>query len=85
MSEEEIGIVTHYFDKIGVGAVEVTAGTMAVGDTIHIKGHTTDLTTTIATMQIEHEAVETAKKGETVGIQVAEHVRPHDKVFKVVE
>jgi len=85
MSEEEVGIVTHYFDKIGVGAVEITVGQLAVGDTIHIMGHTTDLTTTIAAMQIEHDAVETAKKGDTVGIKVAEHVRQHDKVFKVVE
>jgi putative protease len=85
MSEMEIGIVSHYFDKVGVAAIELTAGELSVGDTVRMKGHTTDLTTTVASMQIEHESVEKARKGEAIGIRVAERVRPHDKVYKVVE
>ncbi|MBM4143421.1 MAG: hypothetical protein FJ225_07520 [Lentisphaerae bacterium] len=84
MAETEIGVVSHFFDKIGVAAIELT-GDLAVGDTIHIKGHTTDFTTTIGSIQIEHESVRKAGRGEGVGIKVAEKVRQHDKVFKVVE
>ncbi|MFW6124857.1 MAG: hypothetical protein ACOC46_01805, partial [Pirellulales bacterium] len=40
MPEEEIGRVTHYFGKIGVAAIDITRGKLAVGDTIRIKGHT---------------------------------------------
>lgn len=85
MIEEEIGVVSHYFDKIGVTAIEITNGKLSVGDTIHIKGHTTDLTTTVESMQIEHDNVNEATKGDAVGIKVAVKVRQHDKVFKVTE
>ncbi len=83
-SEKEIGVIEHYFDKINVAAISLT-GKLVVGDTIHIKGHTTDVTTTIESMQIEHDSVKKAGKGDDVGIEVGEKVRDHDKVFKVVE
>jgi len=85
MAELEIGVVQHYFDKIGVGAIEITEGELAVGDTIHIKGHTSDFTTTVESMQIEHDKVEKAKKGDSIGIGITERVRENDKVFKVTE
>ena len=55
MAEEKIGIVTHYFGKIGVAALKITDGELEVGDTIHIKGHTSDFTQTVDSMQAEHE------------------------------
>ena len=85
MAEMEIGVISHYFDKIGVAAIEITNGELAVGDTIRVKGHTTDFTTTVPSMQVEHESVQKARKGDAIGIRVAERVRQHDKVFKVVE
>ena len=42
MKEQEIGYVSKYFGQISVAAIEITAGKIGVGDTIHIKGHTTD-------------------------------------------
>ena len=83
MSEQEIGVVQHFFDKIGVAAIDLTSGGLSVGDTIHIIGHTTDVTITVDSMQIEHAKVEKAGKGEAVGIRVPDKVRVHDKVFKV--
>ncbi len=85
MIEEEVGRVSGYFGKIGVAAIEITQGTLSVGDTIHIKGHTTDFTQTVDSMQIEHQAVQTAKAGDSIGIKVKEKVRDHDKVYKVIE
>ena len=85
MAEEEVAVVSHYFDHLAVAALDVTNGELAVGDTIHIKGHTTDFTTTITSMQIEHDNIEKAKKGDAIGIKVSEKVRQHDKVFKVTE
>lgn len=84
MNEIEIGIVRHYFDKISVAVIELTAGELAVGETIHIKGHTTDVTATVESMQIEQDKITKGAKGQSVGIKIAGKAREHDKVFKVV-
>lgn len=83
MEEKEVGRVSHYFSKIGVAAIELT-DTLAVGDTIHIQGHTTDFTQTVESLQIEHESVEQAGAGQAIGIKVKDRVREHDKVYKVI-
>jgi putative protease len=86
MAEEvKIGHVSHYFGKIGVAAIELTDGALAVGDTIHIKGHTSDFTQTIDSMQIDRADVPRAEKGQSIGIRAAQHAREGDIVFKVVE
>ncbi|MBU4178351.1 MAG: translation elongation factor-like protein, partial [Actinobacteria bacterium] len=69
MPEQEIGRVSHYFNHINVAALELT-GELAVGDTIHIKGHTSDFTEIVDSMQIEHDSVEKAGPGDSVGIKV---------------
>ena len=84
MTEEQVGKISHYFGKLNVAAIELTEGSLAVGDTIHIKGHTTDLTEKIDSMQIEHETVKTAKKGDSIGVHVSDHVREHDAVYKIL-
>jgi putative protease len=82
MPEERIGVVEDYFAKVGVAGI-VLEGPLASGDKIHIKGHTTDLEITVESMQIEHEQVEQANGGDSVGIKVAERVRGGDVVYKV--
>lgn len=85
MAEEQVGVVSHFFGKIGVAAVRMTAGEIKVGDTIRIRGHTTDLTQTVASIQVEHGSVPSARAGDEVGIKVAEIAREHDAVFKLVD
>ena len=85
MKEVEVGKVVNYFDKISVAAIEMTKGKIVVGDTIHIKGNTTDCTLAVESMQIEHESVKKAKKGDSIGLKVSERVRGHDKVYVVKE
>ena len=84
MKEERVGVISHYYSHLGVAAV-VLEGELRVGDTIHIKGHTTDLAQMIESIQIEHKNITQAKKGEDIGIKVKEHVREHDVVYKVTE
>ena len=79
---EEIGKVTHYYTKIGVAVIELS-GTLRVGDTIRIKGATTDFEQTIDSMQIEREEIEEAATGQSIGLKVNDHVRQHDVVYKV--
>ena len=83
MAEQLIGKVTHYFGKANVAAVEITDGQLSVGDTIRIKGHTSDWTQKVDSMQIEHDQVQTAKPGDQIGIKVKEHAREHDEVYLV--
>ena len=85
MAEQKIGRVTHYWAKIGVAGIEITAGEIHVGDTIRFKGHTTDFTQRLDSMQVEHDAVTVARAGDSVGLKVADHVRDHDEVYKVTE
>ena len=83
MKEQEIGYVSKYFGQISVAAIEITAGKLSVGDTIHIKGHTSDLKEEVKSIQIEHDAVESAKKGDSIGVQVSDKTRRKAKVFKL--
>ncbi len=83
MAEQEIGRVTHYFGRIGVAAIEITQGTLSVGDEIRVKGHTTDFTQKIDSMQLDNQSVEHVTVGQAVGIKVASPARQHDTVFKV--
>jgi translation elongation factor EF-1alpha len=84
MPEEEVGKISDYFAKIGVAAIEIT-GSLSVGDTIHIKGHTTDFEQKVDSMQIEHQSVEKANPGDSIGIKVKDRVRQHDVVYKITE
>jgi translation initiation factor IF-2 len=85
MMEEEIGRVTHYFPKIGVAVIEVTAGVLKVGETIHVKGHTSDFTQMVESLQQEHLSVPEIKTGVSAGMKVKEHVREGDRIFRVKE
>jgi len=78
-----IGKVSHYFPHVKAGAIIIeSAGGLAVGDTIRIKGHTTDFKQNIASMQIDRNPIEKASKGQEIGILVKSRVRIHDKVYK---
>lgn len=84
MAEEKIGMVIKYFAKIGVAAIQME-GSLSVGDTIHIQGHTTDFTQDVDSMQIENQSVERAGPGADVGIKVQDRVREHDVVYKITD
>jgi len=83
MEEKEIGFISHYFGNINVGIINLK-DSLKVGETIHIKGHTTDITQQIDSMQIEHADVTEANNKDSVGIKVTSKVHPNDKVFKVI-
>lgn len=82
MTETAVGSVTHWFGKIDVAGIELT-GALKVGDTIHIKGHTTDAEMVVKSMQTEHQAVEAAGAGDDVGIKLTERARVGDPVYRL--
>ena len=77
-----VGKVTHYFTKIGVGVVELS-DEVRVGDSISIEGATTNLQQTIESMEIEHEKVEVARAGQSIGLRTNQRVREGDLVYKL--
>jgi len=81
---KEVGVVTHYFTKIGVAVIELI-GKLSVGDRILIQGSTTDLEQAVASMQIEHKNVPSASRGQSIGLKVEQRVREGDKVYRIVE
>jgi putative protease len=86
MTEEiPVGTVTLFFAKPCVAAVQIESGTLSIGDTIRIRGATTNFDQKIESMEIDRKPVPSASVGQAVGIKVKERVRPHDKVFKVTE
>ena len=83
MGEQLVGTVMHYFGKAKVAGIRISAGELRVGDTIHIVGHTSDFTQQLDSMQIDRVAVESATVGDEIGVQVVEHAREHDEVYRI--
>jgi len=48
---------------------------LAVGDTVHVKGHASDFTRVVESMQIERASVPEAARGQHAGTKLKEHVR----------
>jgi putative protease len=85
MEEIAVGKVVGYFSKIGVAAIKITSGELKIGDTIKIKGHTTDFEQVVESIQVEHVDVEKVEVGKDVGIKVKEKVKEHDIVYLLKE
>ncbi len=84
MAEEKIGEVVKFFAKPSVAAVKIVSGELKIGDTIKITGHTTDITDTIESMEVNNQKVEKAVPGDYIGVKVPDRVRPGDEVFRVL-
>lgn len=84
MAEEVVGKVADFFARPVVAGIELT-GSLKVGDKIRIHGHTTDLTMTVGSMQIDNAQVTEAKAGDSIGIKVSDKVRAGDLVSKITD
>jgi putative protease len=82
MAERLVGTVSHYYGNLGVAGIELI-GELNVGDRIHIAGHTSDFTQTVASMQIDHRDVDSGKAGDPIAIEVTDRARVHDQVYVV--
>ena len=82
-NEKEIGLVTHFFSKIDVAIIKLK-DELKVGDKILFRGGTTNFDQIVESMQIEHESVEKAKAGQSIGLKVKDKVRENDVVYKEI-
>ncbi len=78
---KQVGKITHYFGNIGVAVIELSDA-LKVGDTIRIIGGEADFTQTVESMEAEHQKVEAAKAGESIGLKIGQKVREGYKVYK---
>jgi len=77
-----IGSITHYFPHVQAAVIKLKEP-LAMGNTVKIKGHTTDLTQAVTSIQIDRVDISNAKKGDEIGLQVSSRVRQGDKVYKI--
>jgi len=78
-----IGIVTHYYGNVSVAVIKLESASLRVGDTIHIRGHTSDFAQRVESLQIGHAPVSEVGPNDDFGLKVVAHVREHDIVYKV--
>jgi hypothetical protein len=81
-SEERIGVVAHYYSHPSVATLKLESGTLRVGDVIHIRGHTTDFSQKVESLEVSHAPATEVGPNDDFGLKVVEHVREHDAVFK---
>lgn len=80
--EQLVGKITHYFGNIGVAVIELS-DVLKVGDEIRIVGGEADFDQKVGSMEVEHQKVQEAKPGDSVGLKVDQKVREGYKVYKV--
>lgn len=81
--EEAIGTITHYYSHLNVAVVQLNKGILKTGNMIHIKGHSTDFTQAVESMEFEHQHIDQATAGQSFGLRVKDHAREHDIVYLV--
>lgn len=77
----QIGVITHYYDKIGVAVIEVMNQALKVGDRVKISGHDNEFIQEVTSLQIEHAKVPEVAVGESCGIKVDQKVSPGDVLY----
>lgn len=81
--ETVVGRVTHYFPQVNAAVIKIIKDSIKLGDNLHIKGHTTDFTQLVDSLQIDRVPVKEAKKGQEIGLLVSSRVRSNDSVCRV--
>lgn len=81
---QRVGVITHFFPHVSAGVIKIGKGSLAVGDQIHIKGATTDLKQPVSSLEINHVAVQSVKKGDDAGLGTQDRVRQGDIVYRVL-
>lgn len=77
----EVGFVLHFFTKINVAVIELSTS-LALGDKILVKGPITDFEQVVESMQIDHEALQEAKEGQSIGLKMVQRAREKDVIYK---
>lgn len=80
---EAIGRVSAFFAHPSAAIVELTAP-LRVGDTIYVKGHTTEFQQVVESMQMDRQPVQEGAAGQSLAVQMKDRCRKQDVVYKLV-
>jgi len=81
---KRIGVVIHYYSQLSVAILQLEPGTtLRLGDVIHVRGHTTDFSQKVESLEVDHALVAEVGPKDDFGLKVGEHVREHDIVYSV--
>ena len=80
---ERIGVVSHYYSHLSVATLRLESGTLRVDDVIHIRGHTTDFSQRVESLEVNHAPVTEVGPNHDFGLKVVQHAREHDVVYKL--
>lgn len=84
MSDQKLGQVTHYYDKIGVAVIKLTKGDLKIGDSLKlIDKNGQEFTQEVSSMQIEHAGIDIAKSGDEFGLKVDQPPKDKSSVVKI--
>lgn len=79
----KVGTVSHYYDKIGVAIVTLGA-TLSVGERIKFVHNGEDLfQQVVESIQVEHKKLDSADKGDVIGLKTNEAVKTGTEIFKL--
>ncbi len=78
---KQVGKIAHYFDKLGVAIVDLTAP-LKVGDAVTFSHGQDTFEQTISSIQLDHEDIDRATKGKSVGVKVDHKVKEGTIVSK---
>ncbi len=76
-----VGEVTHYFSRIEVCVIKMTAGTIRLGERLIIESPDNRVIQEVRSLQIENSDVREARKGQLVGLKVDQKLKPGMHVY----
>lgn len=86
MTDQKVGIISHYYNHLGVAIIEVEAS-FSVGDTLKFTRHKSEeelFQQKIDSIQVEHKQIDKAEKGMGVGVKVDKQLHEGNEVYKVI-
>lgn len=82
MADKKIGEVTHFYDKIQVAIIKLKSP-LKSGASLKFKHGDDEFTQTVDSMELQHKKIDSAKKGDEIGIKVSQPVKENTEVYLV--
>ena len=79
--DKSIGKVVHYYDKLGVAIIDLASGGLKVGDELKFKRGEEEFSQKVESLQVDHESVDSVKKGDSFGVKVDKPTKPGTEVY----
>lgn len=79
--DKSIGKVVHYYDKLGVAIIDLSKGGLKIGDEIKFKHGDEEFSQKVESLQVDHQAADSVKKGDSFGLKVDKQIKVGTEVF----